>query len=212
MLRIAQQQRALAVPAANQKLEPEGARLDRDQRIGAIGVTQGGHFAGPFAEVEAQALPKAHDAGIADSRMVIARRQRLRHTRVHRQGDSLALSSSSGSFLTYPLPGQSQRWDAEVLGDGKWLTALANSLFIGSAVTLPAIVSAIAAGAPFAFAASFDDVVIAPLISGAEQRTLPREVFSGLHDSITLTAVATIMIVFSTAPKAPARGQALQAA
>ena len=33
------------------------------------------------------------------------------------------------------------------------------------------------------------------------QRTLPREMFSGLRDSITpaLTAVATLMIVFSTA-------------
>ena len=53
----------------------------------------------------------------------------------------------------------------------------------------------------FGFAASFDDVVIALLIAGPEQRTLPREMFSGLRDSITpaLTAVATLMIVFSTA-------------
>jgi putative spermidine/putrescine transport system permease protein len=216
------------------------------------------------------------------------------------------LSFSSGSFLTYPLPGLSLRWYAEVLGGGKWLTALARSLFVGSAatvasvtlgtlaalglarqrgplvaalkllmlspmivpvilvavgsyfflaplaltssyaglilahtviavpfalipvltalelldpnlaraaaacgatpatafwrVTLPAILPAMASGALFAFAASFDDVVIALLIAGPEQRTLPREMFSGLRDSITpaLTAVATIMIVFST--------------
>jgi putative spermidine/putrescine transport system permease protein len=59
---------------------------------------------------------------------------------------------------------------------------------------------AVASGALFAFAASFDDVVIALLISGPDQRTLPREMFSGLRDSMTpaLTAVATIMIVFST--------------
>ena len=58
-----------------------------------------------------------------------------------------------------------------------------------------------ASGALFAFAASFDDVVIALLIAGPEQRTLPREMFSGLRDSITpaLTTVATVMIVFSTA-------------
>ena len=38
------------------------------------------------------------------------------------------------------------------------------------------------------------------LVAGPEQRTLPREMFSGLRDSITpaLTAVATIMIVVST--------------
>ena len=67
-------------------------------------------------------------------------------------------------------------------------------------VTLRSIVPAIASGALFAFAASFDDVVIALLIAGPDQRTLPREMFSGLRDSITpaLTAVATIMIAIST--------------
>ena len=67
-------------------------------------------------------------------------------------------------------------------------------------VTLPGIAPAMASGALFAFAASFDDVVIALFIAGPQQRTLPREMFSGLRDSITpaLTAVATIMIVFST--------------
>jgi putative spermidine/putrescine transport system permease protein len=217
------------------------------------------------------------------------------------------LSFSSGSFLSYPLPGWSLRWYGEVLTGGKWLVALANSLRVGLAatalavllgtlaalglarqrgawaallkalmlspmivpvilvavgsyfflaplaltstftglilahtviavpfvvvpvltalegldpnlaraaaacgapptvaflrVTLPAIVPAMASGALFAFAASFDDVVIALLIAGPEQRTLPREMFSGLRDSITpaLTAVATVMIAFSTA-------------
>ena len=68
-------------------------------------------------------------------------------------------------------------------------------------VTLPAIVPAMGSGALFAFAASFDDVVIALLVAGPDQRTLPREMFSGLRDSITpaLTAVATILIVCSTA-------------
>jgi putative spermidine/putrescine transport system permease protein len=218
----------------------------------------------------------------------------------------IPLSFSSGSFLTYPLPGLSLRWYHEVLGGGKWLTALGNSLYVGAfataisvvlgtlaslglmrhkawwiealklvvlspmivpvilisvasyfflaplsltstysgliiahtviavpfvvvpvltalelldpnlaraaaacgatprvtflRVTLPGIMPAMASGALFAFAASFDDVVIALLISGPDQRTLPREMFSGLRDSMTpaLTAVATIMIVFST--------------
>ena len=218
----------------------------------------------------------------------------------------IPLSFSSGSFLTYPLPGLSLRWYQEVLGGGKWLTALGNSLFIGAVttvlsvllgtlaslglmrnkawwsellklvvlspmivpviliavasyfflaplsltssysgliiahtviavpfvvvpvltalelldpnlaraaaacgatpgaaflrVTLPSIMPAMASGALFAFAASFDDVVIALLIAGPDQRTLPREMFSGLRDSMTpaLTAVATIMIIFST--------------
>ncbi|MBL8331954.1 MAG: ABC transporter permease [Rubrivivax sp.] len=219
----------------------------------------------------------------------------------------IPLSFSSGSFLSYPLPGWSLRWYDEVLTGGKWLQALLNSLRVGVAatalavglgtlaalglarwrsplaallkalmlspmivpvilvavgsyfflaplaltssftglilahtviavpfvvvpvltalegldpnlaraaaacgatptvaffrVTLPSIVPAMASGALFAFAASFDDVVIALLVAGPEQRTLPREMFSGLRDSITpaLTAVATIMIAFSTA-------------
>lgn len=218
----------------------------------------------------------------------------------------IPLSFSSGSFLTYPLPGLSLRWYHEVLGGGKWLGALGNSLIIGAIataisvvlgslaalglkrhktwwsgalklmllspmivpviliavasyfflaplsltgtfsgliiahtviavpfvvvpvltalelldpnltraaaacgatpavafmrVTLPGIMPAMGSGALFAFAASFDDVVIALLISGPDQRTLPREMFSALRDSMTpaLTAVATIMIVFST--------------
>ena len=67
-------------------------------------------------------------------------------------------------------------------------------------VTLRSITPAMASGALFAFAASFDDVVIALFVAGPDQRTLPREMFSGLRDSITpaLTAVATIMIAIST--------------
>jgi len=68
-------------------------------------------------------------------------------------------------------------------------------------VTLPGMRGAIASGALFAFAASFDDVVIALLLAGAGQRTLPQEMFSGLRESITpaMLAVATVMIAFSTA-------------
>ena len=219
----------------------------------------------------------------------------------------IPLSLSSGSFLTYPLPGFSFRWYEEVITGDKWMVALGRSLWIGVVatvlslilgtlaslglarqrawwasllkmimlspmivpviliavaayfflaplsltstytglvimhtviavpfvvvpvltalelldpnleraaaacgatssttfwkVTLPSIVPAMGSGAVFAFAASFDDVVIALLLSGPDQRTLPREMFSGLRDSMTpaLTAVATIMIVFSTA-------------
>ena len=45
------------------------------------------------------------------------------------------LSFSSGSFLTYPLPGWSLRWYAEVLGGGRWLKALGVSLTVGAWAT-----------------------------------------------------------------------------
>ena len=54
-------------------------------------------------------------------------------------------------------------------------------------------------GAVFAFAASFDEVVVALLIAGPGQRTLPRQMFAGINDniSLTITAAATMLIAIS---------------
>jgi putative spermidine/putrescine transport system permease protein len=66
-------------------------------------------------------------------------------------------------------------------------------------VTLPLILPGVASGAVFAFAASFDEVVVALLIAGPGQRTLPRQMFAGINDniSLTITAAATMLIVIS---------------
>jgi putative spermidine/putrescine transport system permease protein len=57
----------------------------------------------------------------------------------------------------------------------------------------------VASGAVFAFAASFDEVVVALLIAGPGQRTLPRQMFAGINDniSLTITAAATMLIAIS---------------
>lgn len=215
------------------------------------------------------------------------------------------LSFSSGTFLTYPLPGFSLRWYEELLTSEKWIPALRNSMIVGSSATLaatvlgtlasmglnrarfplkpvvmglllspmivpvvitaigvyfffaplgltnnyagliiahtalgapfvivtvsatlahfdismsraaaslgarplvsffrvvlPLILPGVASGALFAFATSFDEVVVALMIAGPEQRTLPREMFSGIRESInpTITAVATVLILTS---------------
>ena len=54
-------------------------------------------------------------------------------------------------------------------------------------------------GAVFAFAASFDEVVVALLMAGPGQRTLPRQMFAGINDNISLTiaAAATMLIAIS---------------
>lgn len=67
-------------------------------------------------------------------------------------------------------------------------------------ITLPLIAPGVISGALFAFATSFDDVVIALFLAGPQQRTLPMQMFGGLRESITPTiaAVATILIIFST--------------
>ena len=51
----------------------------------------------------------------------------------------------------------------------------------------------------FAFATSFDEVVVALFIAGPGQRTLPRQMFTGINDniSLTITAAATLLIVVS---------------
>src|SRR5881394_3313134 len=66
-------------------------------------------------------------------------------------------------------------------------------------VTLPLILPGVASGAVFAFAASFDEVIVALLMAGPGQRTLPRQMFAGINDNISLTiaAAATLLIAIS---------------
>jgi putative spermidine/putrescine transport system permease protein len=66
-------------------------------------------------------------------------------------------------------------------------------------VMLPLILPGVVSGAVFAFAASFDEVVVALLIAGPGQRTLPRQMFSGINEniSLTITAAATMLIAIS---------------
>ena len=66
-------------------------------------------------------------------------------------------------------------------------------------LVLPLIGPGVATGALFAFAASFDEVVVVLMIAAPEQRTLPREMFSGIRENFSpvITAVATVMIAVS---------------
>ncbi|MCH8620346.1 ABC transporter permease [Undibacterium sp. TS12] len=67
-------------------------------------------------------------------------------------------------------------------------------------ITLPVIAPGVISGALFAFATSFDEVVVTLFIAGPGQSTLPRQMFAGIRENITPTiaALATILIVFST--------------
>ena len=68
-------------------------------------------------------------------------------------------------------------------------------------VVLPLILPGLVSGAVFAFAVSFDDVILVLFLGGPGQRTLPRQMFSGINDniSLTITAAATVLIVISIA-------------
>ena len=68
-------------------------------------------------------------------------------------------------------------------------------------VTLPLISPAVATGAIFAFATSFDEVVVILFIGGPSQRTVPRQMWSGIREAIdpSILAVATLLTVFAIA-------------
>ncbi|MDZ5456073.1 ABC transporter permease [Azohydromonas lata] len=68
-------------------------------------------------------------------------------------------------------------------------------------VTLPVIAPGVISGALFAFATSFDEVVVTLFIAGPAQATLPRQMFTGIRENInpTIAAVATLLILFTTA-------------
>lgn len=216
------------------------------------------------------------------------------------------LSFSSGSFLTYPLPGLSLRWYQDFLASPLWTGALRNSLLVGACttvlatsigtvaalglndgrlpfrgavmalilspmivpvvvlgvgvsflfsalglansftglviahttlavpfvvvtvsaalatldpslaraaaslgappltvfrrITLPIVAPGLLSGAVFAFATSFDEVVMALFISGPAQMTLPKQMFLSIRETIspTLLAAAVLMTGFST--------------
>lgn len=66
-------------------------------------------------------------------------------------------------------------------------------------VMLPVILPGVVAGAVFAFATSLDESVVVLFLAGPSQRTLPRQMFAGLKDTIELTilAAATMLTVLS---------------
>ncbi len=66
-------------------------------------------------------------------------------------------------------------------------------------VQLPLIAPGVISGALFAFATSFDEVVTVLFIGGLDQRTIPRQMWSGIREQISpaILAVATLLIAFA---------------
>jgi putative spermidine/putrescine transport system permease protein len=67
-------------------------------------------------------------------------------------------------------------------------------------VILPLIWPGLMSGALFAFATSFDELVMALFLASPELRTLPRQIFSGVSESIspTIAAAAVVLVFVST--------------
>jgi len=66
-------------------------------------------------------------------------------------------------------------------------------------VIIPLIRPGVISGALFAFAASFDEIVLVLFLAGPEQGTIPRRMFAGLREQInpSILAVATLLILVS---------------
>ena len=66
-------------------------------------------------------------------------------------------------------------------------------------VQLPLIAPGVFSGGLFAFATSFDEVVVVLFMAALEQRTIPRQMWAGIREQIspTILAVATFLIVFA---------------
>ena len=84
------------------------------------------------------------------------------------------------------------------------LTRAAASLGAGPLLTfrrvqLPLIAPGVISGALFAFATSFDEVVVVLFMGSVEQRTIPRQMWAGIREQIspTILAVATFLIAFA---------------
>ena len=66
-------------------------------------------------------------------------------------------------------------------------------------VTLPIIAPGVVSGALFAFVTSFDELVVVLFLASPQQRTLPRQIFSGVSENLspTITAAAVVLLVVS---------------
>ena len=61
------------------------------------------------------------------------------------------------------------------------------------ALILPGVLS----GAVFAFVTSFDELLVILFVGSPEQRTLPRQIFSGVSETMSPTVVAAAVVLIA---------------
>ncbi|WP_133670246.1 ABC transporter permease [Burkholderia pseudomallei] len=100
-------------------------------------------------------------------------------------------------FVVVTVTATLEGYDKNLTRAGKSLGAGPLTTFFR--VTLPLILPGVVSGALFAFATSFDEVVLTLFLAGPEQSTLPRQMFAGIRENVSpaIAAVATILIVIS---------------
>jgi len=93
---------------------------------------------------------------------------------------------------------------ATLVGFDKSLTRAAANMGAGPVRTffkiqMPLILPGVISGGLFAFITSFDEVVAVLFLAGPDDKTIPRQMFSGIREQIspTILAVATILVALS---------------
>ncbi len=114
-------------------------------------------------------------------------------------GMILAHTALATPFVVITVTATLQGFNRNQIRAGSSLGASPPTVFFK--ITLPQILPGVISGALFAFVTSFDEVIVALFIAGAEQYTLPRQMFAGIREKYnpTIAAVATMMIVVSIA-------------
>ncbi|WP_417783915.1 ABC transporter permease [Terasakiella pusilla] len=111
----------------------------------------------------------------------------------------LAHTALGAPFVVITVTATLQGFDNTLMRAASSLGA--NPVKVFFAVVLPLILPGVVSGALFAFATSFDEVVVVLFSAGPEQRTLPRQMFDGIKENITpaIMAAATLLIAFALA-------------
>jgi putative spermidine/putrescine transport system permease protein len=115
-----------------------------------------------------------------------------------RPGLIMAHTALASPFVVITVSATLANYDWNLLRAASSLGAPPVAAFLR--VTLPIILPGVLSGALFAFGTSFDEVVVALFLVGAERRTLPMQMFSGIRDQInpTIMAAATVLIALSS--------------
>ena len=110
----------------------------------------------------------------------------------------LAHTALATPFVVITVTATLSGFDRTLMRAGASLGAPPPTVFYK--VVMPLILPGMISGALFAFVISFDESVVVLFLASAEQRTLPKQMFSGIREMIspTITAAATVLIVFST--------------
>jgi putative spermidine/putrescine transport system permease protein len=112
-------------------------------------------------------------------------------------GMILAHTTLATPFVVITVTATLSNFDRSLLRAAAGLGASPVTVFLR--VMLPLIAPGVISGALFAFFTSWDEVVVVLFLASPEQRTLPRQMFSGIREQIspTITAAATFLVVVS---------------